>query len=126
MNKTEEKPIIELEEVSLEELIVLGDHKKIPIKITYPKYDGEKFVKVHAKALIRQLTLKEMDAIGVTRNKMLDSSLTLLERALFKQNGESFTEEELLELPLGVVNAIGNKIFEISGVEIPGQNLKDF
>ena len=113
----EEKPSVEIEEVGLEELIILGEKKKVPIHIIYPHDDGRK---TKSKALIRQLTLQEMDNIKTTENL----HKKLLRKALFKQDGSHFSMEELNSLPLGVVNAIGNAILELSGVDT--DELRDF
>ena len=124
INHLKKEDIVELEEeINLEELILLGDEKKIPIIITYPREDG---TKIRAKALVKQLTLKELNLIRIDMNNPIKTNTNILKKALFKQNGENFTEEELLTLPLGVVNAIGNKILELSGVDINTNDLKDF
>lgn len=125
LNALNNEGIVELEEeVNLEELLILGEDKKIPIIISYPREDGKR---IKAKALVKQLTLKELDKIQINRNNALRSNVMILEKALFKQDGSTFTSEELLALPIGVVNAIGNKILELSGVDIPDNlDLKDF
>ena len=111
------------EEFNLEDLIVLGDDKKIPIHITFPNTDGSRS---EAKALVKQLTLRELDNVKLNDNP-LTANLVILERALFKQDGTNFNRKEIEILPLGVVNAIANKILELSGVDIPGQpNLQNF
>ena len=118
------KPSVEVDEVGLEDLIVLGESKKIPIHITYPNDDG---TQSKSKALIRQLTLKELDKVKLTSNNLLAINLSVLKIALFKTNGDSFTEEELMVLPLGVVDAVANKIMEISGVDwTNNRRLPDF
>ena len=114
---------ITLEEVNLEELIVLGEDKKIPIVISYPTEDGKQ---IKAKALIKQLTLKEMDKLQTSREDLSSFNMRILEEALFKSNGDTFTEKELEHLPLGVVNSIGEKILELSGVNIDTKRLQDF
>lgn len=124
INRLKQEDIVELEEeINLEELILLGDEKKIPIIISYPREDG---TRIRAKALVKQLTLKELSQIQVPRNNALEASINVLTEALFKQNGDNFTEEELLVLPIGVVNAISDKILELSGVDRSTQNLRDF
>ena len=115
------KPSVEVEEVGLEDLIVLGERKKIPIHIIYPNEDG---TKEKAKALVRQLTLKEVDALNFN-SSVLALNITVLRKALFKTNGERFSNDELEVLPLGVVNAVANKILELSGIE-QNRNLQDF
>ena len=114
----EQLATVEHEEVSLEDLLVLGEEKHIPIHITFPNPDGESTSK--AKALIKQLTLKELDNLKINNN-IASSNMSILERALFKQNGDTFTRKELEVLPLGVVNAIATKILEVSGVDLSEQ-----
>jgi len=103
---------IEVEETSLEDLIVLGEDKLINILIEYPTEDGS----VKAKAKIKQLTMKELKNIDLT-NVTAETSVDILEKGLFKQDGEPFSKELILNLPIGVVNAIGNEILRISGTE---------
>ena len=112
---------IQVEETNLEDLIIIGEDKKIPIRIEYP--NGETTVK--AKALIKQLTLREMDKIKINQDNPLKMNVEILKTALLKQDGTNFNEEEILSLPMGVVNAVGGKILEVSGVEIDN-TLRDF
>ena len=114
----EQLATVETEEVNLEDLLVLGEEKKIPIHISFPNPDGE--TTSNAKALIKQLTLKELDKLKIKGN-MVDSNMIILHEALFKQNGDTFTRNELEVLPIGVVNAIATKILEVSGVDIEEQ-----
>ena len=65
------------------------------------------------------------------QNNVWKYSISILERALFKQDGTPFNPKEIQSLPLGVANAIASKVMELSGVEITnqtpmGQNLMDF
>ena len=114
-------PKINVEETNLEDLIVLGEDKHIPILIEFP--NGESTVK--AKALIKQLTLKEMDKINLNNKDPWRMNIKILQTALLKSNGENFTEEELLALPVGVVNAVSEEIMKASGVDIDKQ-LRNF
>ena len=112
------------EEMNLEVLIILGEDKKIPIKITFPTIEGKR---VTAKALIKQLTLREMETIRIDRDNLITVNRKVLEKALFKTTGEAYTDEELYALPVGVVNSIAEKILELSGMENPNNNsLMDF
>lgn len=123
LNKTE-NVILQEEEYSLEELILLGKDKKIPIIIEYPLPDGRQ---VKSKALIKQLTINELDNVKVTNTNALQTGMLILQKALFKQDGENFKRSELGVLPIGVVNAIAEKILEISGVdEQTGIDLSNF
>ena len=114
----EQLATVETEEVNLEDLLVLGEEKHIPIHISFPNPDGESVSK--AKALIKQLTLKELNRIKIS-NDVASSNMSILERALFKQNGDTFSRSELEVLPIGVVNAIATKILEVSGVDLEEQ-----
>lgn len=114
----EQLATVETEEVNLEDLLVLGEEKKIPIIIKFPNPDGE--TRSNAKALIKQLTLKELDSLNISNN-VANSNMSILQRALFKQNGDTFTRSELEVLPIGVVNAIATKILEVSGVDLEEQ-----
>ena len=78
----------------------------------YPTEDG----KVQAKAKIKQLTMKELKNINLEKITA-ETSIQILEKALFKQDGTPFSKELILALPMGVVNALGNKIMEVSGAE---------
>ena len=105
-------PKIEVEETSLEDLILLGEDKLIDVLIEYPTENG----KVQAKAKIKQLTMKELKNINLEKVTP-ETSVQILEKALFKQNGEPFTKDLIMALPMGVVNALGNKILEVSGAD---------
>lgn len=122
--KTDDKIKLDHEELNLEDLIIMGDDKKIPIEIEFPTGTGEM---VKAKTLIKQLTLGEFDNIKLKSNTILESNLLILELGLFKTNGENFTREELKLLPIGVVRAIAEKIMEISGItQEEDDQLRDF
>ena len=105
-------PKIEVEETNLEDLILLGEDKLINILIEYPTENGN----VTAKAKIKQLTMKELRNIDFT-NVTAETSIQILEKALFKQDGTPFSKELIMNLPMGVVNALGNKIMELSGAD---------
>lgn len=105
-------PRIEVEETNLEDLILLGEDKLIDILIEYPTENG----KVQAKAKIKQLTMKELKNIDLTKANA-ETSIQILEKALYKQDGTPFSKDLILNLPMGVVNALGNKIMEVSGAQ---------
>lgn len=105
-------PQIEVEETSLEDLILLGEDKLIDVLIEYPTENG----KVKAKAKIKQLTMKELKNINL-QNVTAETSIQILEKALFKQDGTPFSKDLIMALPMGVVNALGNKIMEVSGAD---------
>lgn len=117
---------IEVEETNLEDLLILGDDKKINIEVYFPLEDtGEK---VKARALIKQLKLKEFDKIKRTKD-VVEQNISILKIALFKTNGDTYNREEIECLPVGVANAIAEQVLEISGVDVEGElnrRLKDF
>jgi hypothetical protein len=113
-------PSIEIEETSLEDLIVLGDDKLINILIEFPTDTGE--IKT-AKAKIKQLTLKELRNVNLERIT-LDASVQILQKALFTQNEQPFSKELIYALPIGVTKKITQKILELSGVG--DEDLKGF
>ena len=118
--KQGENVISEEEEVSLEELILLGEDKKIPIHIEFPKTDG---TNVKAKAYVKQLTMKEIEEINVDNL----NNMTLLKMSLLQSDGEPFPPSKIRKLPIGVVNALIEKIFEVSGVDAETlKQLQDF
>ena len=104
---------VEVEEVGLEDLIVLGEDKLINIIIEYPTTTGE--IK-KAKAKIKQLTMKELKNINLEHITM-DTSVNILKKSLFTQDEKPFTTELILNLPVGVIRSITRKILEISGVK---------
>ena len=103
--------VIKMEETSLEDLILLGEDKLINITIEYPSENG----KVKAKAKIKQLTMRELKNINLEKPS-LETNVAILSKALFKQDDSPFEKELILALPVGVVNAISEKIMEVSGV----------
>ena len=107
-----EKAKIQIEENSLENLILLGKDKLINIEIDYPTENG----RVKASAKITQLTMEELKNLDITTPN-LKTNLEILSKSLFKQDDTPFEKELLLELPVGVVNAVSEKILEISGVD---------
>ena len=104
---------IEVEETNLEDLILLGEDKLINIEIEYPTDDGNR---VKAKAKVKQLTMKELRNMDFN-NVTLETSIQILDKSLFKQDETPFGKELVLALPVGVVNAISQKILELSGME---------
>lgn len=108
----EEHTKIMVEETNLEDLILLGEDKLINCTIEYPTENGS----VKAKAKIKQLTMKELKNINLEKPS-LETNVEILNKALFKQDGTSFEKELILALPVGVVNALSEKIMEISGVQ---------
>lgn len=113
----EEQIILEVEEVPLEDLILLGDDKLINISITYPYEDKEGMIhQVKTKAKIKQLTLKELRNIDF-ENINMNTMVNILNKSLYQQDETLFGKELILSLPVGVSAAITRKILEISGVD---------
>lgn len=113
---------IKVEETNLEDLIVLGEDYNVPVSIEFPKPNGEK---VKAKALIKQITVKEMKKVKTKGNDDLEIATEVLSLALLKQDGSNFTKEEISYLPIGVVRSLSNKILEVSGIDM-NDEIKNF
>ncbi len=107
---------LEVEEVSLEDLIILGNDKLINISITYPEEKDETIRMVKTKAKIKQLTMKQIKNLNVNSTN-LENIMIILKKALYTQEEKAFTEDLILELPIGVCIAIAKEIMRISGVE---------
>ena len=123
VDKLKEEELVQLgEEMNLEDLIILGADKKIPLVIEYPNLDG---TKTAAKLFCKQLTLRELENVNTSSNNLQDI-LPVLRKTLFKQNGDNFSKPELMELPIGVLKALLVKIFELSGMHDEAKKLKDF
>lgn len=103
---------IKVEETNLEDLIILGEDCHTPITIEFPKPNGEI---VKAKALIKQITVKEMKKVKTKGNTEVEIAIEVLQIGLLKQDGNQFNKEEILALPIGVVRSLSDKILEISG-----------
>lgn len=117
-------PNIIVEETNLEDLLILGDDKLISVIIEYPTDDGRQ---VKAKALVKQLTLKELSNIKPNSDDLLDVNMALLGKTLFTNKREPFTKEMISALPMGVVYALSSKIMELSGVNVDNnKRLMDF
>lgn len=113
---------IKVEETNLEDLIVLGEECHIPVSIEFPRPDGEV---VRAKALIKQITVKEMKKLKLKGEDKIELAIDVLKIALLKQNESNFTREEILYLPLGVLTKLSDKILELSGFDI-NDELRNF
>lgn len=113
---------IKVEETNLEDLIVLGEDCHIPVSIEFPKPNGET---ARAKALIKQLTVKEMKKLKLKGNDELEIAIEVLNIALLKNDGSNFTREQILYLPLGVVRKLSDKILELSGFDM-NDELRNF
>lgn len=123
VDKLKEEELVQLgEEMNLEDLIILGADKKIPLIIEYPTIDGGKTT---AKLFCKQLTLRELENVNTSSNNLQDV-LPILRKTLFKQNGDNFSKPELMELPIGVLKELMIKIFELSGMHDEAEKLKDF
>lgn len=106
------KSKIKIEETNLEDLIILGEDRLIDIEVEYPSEMGRQ----KAKAKIKQLTMKEVKNIDV-KNVTLETNINILTKSLYKQDETPFERKLILNMPVGVVNVIAEKILEISGVD---------
>ena len=108
---------IEVDEVNLEDLIILGEDKLINISIEYPEETDDDLINiVRTKAKIKQLTIKELKNIDI--NKVdINTVANILSKSLFKQDGTNFSRELINAMPIGVCFAITKEIMKISGVD---------
>jgi len=111
-----EKLEIEVEEVNLEDLIILGEDKLINISVKYPEEHEGTIRIVKTKAKIKQLTMKELRNIDIN-NITMDTVVVILTKALFTQEEKAFSKELIFKLPIGVCFAISREILKISGIE---------
>ena len=107
-------PKIEVDEVNLEDLIILGDSKLMDISIEYPNTEG---TVTKTKAKIKQLTMKELRNINLQKITY-ETNIKVLEKCLYKQDETKFDKELISYLPVGVANAITEQILRISGVDL--------
>ena len=112
----EELMNLEVEEVNLEDLIVLGTDKLINISITYPEEKDGTIKLVKTKAKIKQLSMRQLRNIDLN-NLNLETVVSILTKALFKQDETAFSKNLILDLPIGVCFAITREIMKISGVD---------
>ena len=107
---------IEVEEVPLEDLLILGTDRLINISISYPDEREGIIQMVKTKAKIKQLSIKRLKNLNL--NKLdFETVVRILEKALFTQNETAFTRDLILELPVGVCFDITREIMRISGVD---------
>ncbi|MBR1610231.1 MAG: hypothetical protein IJ672_01890 [Methanobrevibacter sp.] len=108
---------IEVDEVNLEDLIILGEDKLFNISIEYPEETDDGLINiVRTKAKIKQLTIKELKNIDI--NKVdINTVANILSKSLFKQDGTNFSRELINTMPIGVCFAITKEIMKISGVD---------
>ena len=116
LESLEEKVEIEVEEVPLEDLLILGTDKLINIGITYPEEKDGEIIIVKTKAKIKQLSIKRLKNLNLDKLN-LETVVRILEKALFTQKETAFTRDLILELPVGVCFAITKEIMRISGVD---------
>ena len=113
LEQLQEEKVESKKEYTLEELIILGGDAKTPIIVQYPLPDGRI---VRGKALVKQLTMKELNNIDFAGND-IQSAMIVLQRALFHEDGEHFKKAELEELPIGVIKQTADLIMRLSGMD---------
>ena len=113
---------IKVEETNLEDLIILGEDYHIPVSIEFPKPNGDI---TKAKALIKQITVKEMKKVQTKGNNEIEIAMEVLQIALLKQDGSNFTKEEIGYLPIGVVRTLADSILQVSGINMDDE-IKNF
>lgn len=112
------KTNIKVEDTNLEDLIILGEDKLIDCIIDFPTENGS----IKARAKIKQLTMKELKNIDL-KDATFETNTKILSKSLFKTDGTGFTEEEILNMPLGVINDLSTEVMRLSGVDV---DLKKF
>lgn len=113
MVNNKHKSNIKVEETNLEDLIILGEDKLTDVLIEFPTANGN----IQARAKIKQLTMKELKNIDLNK-PTFETNTKILCKSLFKSNGEPFSEEEILNMPLGTVDELSNAVMQISGVDV--------
>lgn len=106
-------PKIEVKETQLEDLIILGNDKLMDIIIEYPKDDGT-FTRARAK--IKQLTMKQLKNIDMN-NINIAIAVQILKKSLYTIDEKPFTEDLILDMPVGIAIGITKEIMRVSGVD---------
>lgn len=96
--------------LNLETLITSGTETIIPITI---EYMGKQF-----SANIRPInSIENNNAVQRYMKNQESIALNTVKHALLKDDGSTYTLEELKKIPSGVVDKIYEKITEVSGIE---------
>ena len=105
----------------LEDLIISGEKKRIPVTIEIPEYNeetGEMIVKKFT-ARLKPLTNVEVNnarELGL-KVKNTTTDVEILKRWLYTKNNTLFPAEFIEALPAGAVEELSLKIAEISGMK---------
>lgn len=118
MKNNKGKTNIKVEETNLEDLIILGEDKLIDCVIDFPTENGS----IKAKAKIKQLTMKELKNMDL-QQPSFETNTQILCKSLYKTDNTPFTEDEILNMPLGALNDLSEEVMRLSGVDV---DLKKF
>ena len=105
----------------LEDLIINGEKKRIPVIVEIPEYNeetGEMIVKKFT-ARLKPLTNVEVNnarELGL-KVKNTTTDVEILKRGLYTKNNTLFPAEFIEALPAGTVEELSLKIAEISGIK---------
>lgn len=120
IEKMREKELADLTNnnpVDLETLILEGANARIPVTFDYPKPNGE-FVEL--TCCLKPLTSTEVDNARrlALKTRGTTAEIEMLKRGLYTKEGEQFPPELIPKMVSGVVDALVQKLLELSGVKI--------
>ena len=117
---------LEIDEFSLEQLIIDGADARIPLEIEFPIYKNGELTSKKYGVMIRPIKSTELN--NATQRGLTDDSTDvnteIVKLGLCKKTGEQYPPEVVEKLPAGVVNKLVEKIFDISGIQ-PNQEQTD-
>lgn len=93
----------------IEQLITAGIDHEIPIKVSY---QGSEFgVLIHP---LSNAVINTINNLYLKNKESIDLNFCL--KGMVKQDGGSFTRDELLRLPSGVISCIAKEVSVVSGI----------
>lgn len=115
---------IDNRELDLERLIVDGANARIPVEVEFPIYheDGRMTYEKYGVTIkpLKSSELNNATQIGLADDDT-DVNTEIVKRGLCRKNGELFPPAVAEQLPAGVINALVEKIFEVSGIKTDKQ-----
>lgn len=102
----------------LETLIVNGTDARVHVEIDVPVYKNGEVEYTKYAAIIKPLpshVFTNATQIGL-KNPSTDVNTEIVKKGLCTKNGDSFPDETVTQLPVGVIVALSEKICEISGI----------
>ena len=110
---------LDVDEFSLEQLIVDGADARIPIEIDFPIYrDGELTSRKYGVTIkpLKSSEVSNATKIGLADDDT-DINTEIVKKGLCRKDGTPFSPEIVEKLPAGVINALTEKICEVSGIQ---------